>query len=227
MILSLARCLGVAVVAIGLAAASARAAPLSFSVSLVPPTTSGDLLALGSVPSGTPAGLWSTSAVTQSFADRSTEFLSFLDDVSQDPAGLYLGITSKAGGPTAPFGSNGQAVSGLFAAASTVNDFDLLVSGATDTELTLLWGSVDDGNTLTFEDNGAVVGTVTGKQVLQSVAGTAASGGIAGTLSFYVTVLVPQGFAAKMLVDHFGGPLARRHGIQHGLGTRHGIAAGE
>lgn len=194
MIQSLASRFGTAAIMLGLATAPGHAAPLSFSVALVPPSASGDVLALGSPPGGTPAGLWSTGSVTESFADGSTDVLSFGRNTQQDPAGLYLGITSKEGGPTAPFNSTGQAVTGLFAAASTNSDFDLLVSGATGTEMTLLWGSVDDGNILTFKDNNATVGSVTGKQVLQAVADTAASGGIAGTLSFYVTVLLPQGF---------------------------------
>lgn len=194
MIVPIARRFGAVAFALGLGVVSTEAAPLSFSVSLVPPAVSGNPLGLGSAPSGTPAGLWSTGPVMEGFADGSTEVLSFGRNTQRDQAGLYLGITSKQGGPTAPFDSSGHSVSGLFVAASTDSDFDLLVSGATDTEMTLLWGSVDGGNTLTFKDNNATVGSVTGKQVLQAVADTAASGGIAETLSFYVTVLVPQGF---------------------------------
>jgi hypothetical protein len=111
------------------------------------------------------------------------------------PAGLYLGITAKSGGPTAPIYTAGHAVTTPFTAAPVGGEYDLTISATQpETELNLLWGSADDGNKLALLDDGTTVATLTGKQILASVAGTAAAGGIGGTWSFYVAVSLPSRF---------------------------------
>jgi hypothetical protein len=191
----LGRCIGAMTIALACGAAPASATPLAFSAGVIAPASATDTLSLGNTPSGTPAGLLRTTTVAESFLDGTVDSLSFSGGGVSQPAGLYLGITSKQGGPTAPFAVAGQSVTGAYAAVPVGGVFNLSITGAQpQTNLTLLWGSVDGGNELTFFDGGTAVATLTGEQITASVAGTASAAGIGGTQSFYVSVSVPGGF---------------------------------
>jgi len=164
----------------------------SFSLSLNPDTTANpDALVLGTVP-GVTAGFYSAGGVQQVNSDGTVGQLTFAGGGVADPAGLYTGINSNSGGPTAPFDVSGNSVPGLYAATGaggtwTLQSFANSVA-QNENYLSFLWGSVDALNSLVLSENGIPVATITGAQV-QAVAAAAGSTGIAGTKSFYVSIM--------------------------------------
>jgi hypothetical protein len=165
---------------------------VSFSLSLNPDTTvNPDVFILGTAPGGT-AGFYSAGGVQQVNTDGTVGQLTFAGGSLADPAGLYTGINSHSGGPTAPFDISGNSVPGLYAATGVGGTWTIqsFANGVAQNEnyLSFLWGSVDALNSIVLSENGIPVATLTGAQI-QAVATAAGSNGIAGTKSFYVSIM--------------------------------------
>ena len=166
-----------------------------FLLSLDPDTTTNpDVLVLGTAPGAT-AGFHSAGGVQQVNADGTVGQLTFTGGSMADPAGLYTGINSHSGGPTAPFDVSGNSVPGLYAATGANGTWTLqsFANSFAQNEnyLSFLWGSVDSLNSLVLSENGMPVATITGARV-QAAATAAGSSGIARTQSFYLTITMPE-----------------------------------
>jgi hypothetical protein len=111
--------------------------------------------------------------------------------------GFGAGGTDQAdGADTTRYITSGSNTSALGAGATFTFANDQLYFG-------LLWGSVDNYNTLTFYNNDVVVGTITGSDVMANPNGNQGAGGttyvnINSTLAFDKVVATSTSFAFEL-----------------------------
>lgn len=107
-------------------------------------------------------------------------------------SGVYSGSTS--GVSAAPVMQNGQPTTAEYLAAEPSGA--ITVTYASEQKyFGLLWGSVDNYNTLTFYDNGKEVGALTGSEITKNADGNQGAQG-----SFFVNVDVGNGYSFNKVV---------------------------